>query len=50
MEIRILGPLEAGKDGQSLDLGPPKQRALLALLALHRYEVVSTERFGTRLL
>ena len=44
MEIRILGPLEAGKDGQSLDLGPPKQRALLALLALHRYEVVSTER------
>jgi len=39
MEIHILGPLEASEDGQSLDLGPPKQRALLALLVLHRNEI-----------
>jgi DNA-binding SARP family transcriptional activator len=44
MEIHILGPLEASEDGRSLDLGPPKQRALLALLTLHRNEVVSTDR------
>jgi len=44
MEIHILGPLEASEDGQSLDLGPPKQRALLALLVLHRNEVVSADR------
>ncbi len=44
MEIHILGPLEASEDGQSLDLGPPKQRALLALLVLHRDEVVSADR------
>jgi DNA-binding SARP family transcriptional activator/streptogramin lyase len=43
MEIRILGPLQAGEDGQLLELGPPKQRALLALLALHRNEVVSAD-------
>lgn len=44
MEIHILGPLEASEDGQSLDLGPPKQRALLSLLVLHRNEVVSADR------
>jgi DNA-binding SARP family transcriptional activator len=44
MEIHILGPLEASEDGQSLDLGPPKQRGLLALLVLHRNEVVSADR------
>src|SRR5262249_55475756 len=43
MEIRILGPLQAGEDGQLLELGPPKQRALLALLALHRNELVSAD-------
>jgi len=44
MEIHILGPLEASEDGQPLDLGPPKQRALLALLVLHRNQVVSADR------
>jgi DNA-binding SARP family transcriptional activator len=44
MEIHILGPLEASEDGQLLDLGPPKQRALLALLVLHRNQVVSADR------
>ena len=44
MEFRILGPLEVRSDGQSVDLGPPKQRALLALLLLHIGRVVPTER------
>lgn len=32
MEIRVLGPLEAPSDGEILNLGGPRQRALLALL------------------
>ncbi len=32
VELRVLGPLEAVVDGRLVDLGPPKQRALLALL------------------
>ena len=44
MEFRILGPLEVRSDGEPVDLGPPKQRALLALLLLHIDRVVSTER------
>jgi DNA-binding SARP family transcriptional activator/DNA-binding beta-propeller fold protein YncE len=35
IEIRLLGPLEALVDGEQVDLGPPQQRTLLALLALH---------------
>ena len=44
MEFRILGPLEVRSDGEPVDLGPPKQRALLALLLLHIDRVVPTER------
>ena len=36
VEIRLLGTVEAAVDGSEIDLGPPQQRALLALLALHR--------------
>ena len=36
VEFRLLGPLEAMLDGRPLALGGPKQRALLALLLLHR--------------
>jgi DNA-binding SARP family transcriptional activator/tetratricopeptide (TPR) repeat protein len=43
-EFRILGPLEVVEDGQALDLGGQKQRALLAFLLLHANEVVSTHR------
>ncbi|HET9011027.1 MAG TPA: winged helix-turn-helix domain-containing protein, partial [Gemmatimonadaceae bacterium] len=42
--IRLLGPLEVESDGVVAELGPPKQRALLALLALSPNEVVSTDR------
>jgi DNA-binding SARP family transcriptional activator len=44
MEYRVLGPLEVVADGQSVPLGPPKQRAVIGALLLHRNEVVSTER------
>jgi basic membrane lipoprotein Med (substrate-binding protein (PBP1-ABC) superfamily)/DNA-binding SARP family transcriptional activator len=44
MEFRILGPLEALSDGEAVDLGPRKQRAVLALLLLHVGRVVSTDQ------
>jgi len=44
MEFRILGPLDVVEDGRSLDLGGPKQRALLAALLLRANEVVSQDR------
>jgi class 3 adenylate cyclase len=44
LEIRLLGPLEARIDGRPVELRRPKQRALLALLALRAGEVVSTDR------
>jgi DNA-binding SARP family transcriptional activator/tetratricopeptide (TPR) repeat protein len=44
MEFRILGPLEVFSDGQALDLGGAKQRALLAVLLLDANNVVSTDR------
>src|SRR5512135_3386433 len=44
LEFRVLGTLEVvGHDGP-LALGAPKQRALLAVLLIHRGERVSTER------
>lgn len=33
-QIQILGPIQATSRGIEIDLGPPKQRAILALLAL----------------
>ena len=44
MEFRILGPLEVLSNGEALDLGGQKQRALLAVLLLHANEVVSSDR------
>jgi DNA-binding SARP family transcriptional activator len=44
LSFHVLGPLEAFSDGVELDLGPRKQRALLALLLLSANRVVSTER------
>lgn len=44
MEFRILGPLQALSDGVPVDLGPHKQRCLLALLLLSANRVVSTDR------
>jgi basic membrane lipoprotein Med (substrate-binding protein (PBP1-ABC) superfamily)/DNA-binding SARP family transcriptional activator len=44
MEFRVLGALEAGAGAAMADLGPPKQRALLAILVLHVGEIVSVDR------
>ncbi len=44
MEFRILGPFEVLERGQKLALGGSGQRALLALLLLHRGEVLATDR------
>ena len=44
VEVKVLGPLEVTVDGRPVELRRKKQRALLALLALHAGEVVSTDR------
>ena len=44
IELRFLGQFEVLRDGRTLELKRRKQRALLALLALHPGEVVSTDR------
>ncbi len=44
VEYRVLGPLEVVCDGTPLDLGRPKQRALLAMLLVHAGQVVSVDR------
>jgi len=44
MEFRLLGPLEVLDAGQQVAVGGHKRRALLALLLLHRNEVVPAER------
>ena len=44
MEFRILGPLEVGVDGHTLELGGTRQRALLAVLLIRRNEVIPADR------
>lgn len=44
VHLRILGHLEAVAGGAALELGAPRQRALLAILAIHANEVVSLDR------
>ena len=43
-EFRILGPVEAARAGQLLQLGGRRQRALLALLLLGSGRVVLSDR------
>jgi DNA-binding SARP family transcriptional activator len=43
MEFRILGPVEARADGGPIDLGRPKQRALLAALLLRAGAAIPRE-------
>jgi YVTN family beta-propeller protein len=42
--FRVLGPFEVVEADRLVALGGPKQRALLAVLVLHRGEVVSSDR------
>ena len=43
MEVAVLGPVEVKLDGRSVDLGTPKQRALVASLALSGGRPVSVD-------
>ena len=42
--VQLLGPFAIRTGQVSVELGPPKQRALLAILVLHANEVVSVDR------
>jgi YVTN family beta-propeller protein len=44
IEFRVLGSLEVVEGDRRLVLGSPRQRALLALLLVHRGELVSSDR------
>jgi DNA-binding SARP family transcriptional activator/tetratricopeptide (TPR) repeat protein len=44
LEVLLLGTLEVRVDGEPVALGPPKQRGLLALLALNANRVVPREQ------
>ena len=44
MEFRILGPLQVLRNGQAVEPGSPKQRALLVNLLVHHGRVVSRDR------
>ena len=46
MDIRILGPLEVLEDGRALELGGPKPRAVLAMLALNANRAVALDRLA----
>ncbi len=43
MEFQILGPLAVSNEGVAIPLGGAKQRALFALLLLHRNQAVSSD-------
>jgi DNA-binding SARP family transcriptional activator len=44
MIFRILGPLEVEDDGRAIELGGARQRAVLAILLLHRGKLVPASR------
>ena len=44
VEFRVLGTLEVRADGEPIPLGPPKQRAVLAILLLQAGQIVPTDR------
>ena len=44
VQYRLLGSLEVERDGEVVDVGGYKQRALMALLLINANKVVSTDR------
>jgi DNA-binding SARP family transcriptional activator/WD40 repeat protein len=50
LEFRILGPLEVRRDGVVVEVGGPRQRALLALLLCSANRVISRDRLIEELL
>jgi len=49
VEFKVLGPLEAVDGGRPVQLGPPRQRAVLAVLLLHANEIIPTDRLAEEL-
>src|SRR5439155_21322530 len=49
LRLRILGPLEATRRGRQVDLGPPAQRAILAMLALEPGRWLHRDQLATAL-
>ena len=49
LRVGLLGTFTASWDGAPLDLGGPRQRAVLAILVLARGEVVPGERLAESL-
>jgi len=49
LRLRVLGPVEAEVEGAPLDLGGPRQRAVLALLLVGRGEALSADRMVDQL-
>jgi DNA-binding SARP family transcriptional activator len=49
LTVHLLGPIDVRLDGESLDLGGPQQRSVVAHLALEAGHVVSVERLIDRL-
>jgi DNA-binding SARP family transcriptional activator len=49
VEFKVLGPLEVLAGGRPVDLGPPRQRAVLAVLLLKANQVVATDRLAEEL-
>src|SRR5438128_2646434 len=43
LEFRLLGPFEVAASGRVLEIGSPKQRAVLGLLAVHLNRPVASE-------
>src|SRR3954469_20273679 len=46
MDVRLLGPLEVRLGNGPVELGPRKQRAVLAMLALEAGRTVSADRLA----
>ena len=46
MEVRLLGRFDVVADGGAIALGGPRQRAVLAVLAIHANEIISTDRLA----
>jgi len=44
LDLGILGPIEVRTDGAPAPLGGPRQRAVLAVLAINPNQVVSVDR------
>jgi DNA-binding SARP family transcriptional activator/tetratricopeptide (TPR) repeat protein len=48
VEFQVLGPVEVHAAGQQVDVGHPRQRAVLAVLLLQRNSTVTTEQLVDR--